>query len=148
MSIEIPPQERPADDSGYLEQLTKAIFRAGFSWAVIRTKWPNFKRAFDDFLLDRVAAYDERDLERLLSDDGIVRNGRKIAATISNAKVMRELVAEYGSFHAYLRSLDGLDYPARRKELANRFQHLGPTGVFVFLYTVAEPVPAWDDRNS
>ncbi len=148
MNIEIPPRERPADDAGYLEQLTKAIFRSGFSWHVIRDKWPNFQRAFDRFEVARVAAYDERDVERLLADDGIVRNGRKIEATIHNACAVQELAGRHGSFHAYLRSLDGLDYPARRKELCGRFSHLGPTGAFVFLYSVAEPVPAWEERNA
>ena len=147
MPVEIPPQERPADDAGYLEQLTKAIFRSGFSWKVIRDKWPNFQRVFDNFDVERVAAYGDREVDRLLGDSGIVRNGRKIEATIRNAGIMSQLSAEYGSFHAYLRSLDGLDYADRRKELARRFDHLGPTGVFVFLYSVAEPVPAWEDRN-
>jgi 3-methyladenine DNA glycosylase Tag len=147
MTIEIPPRERPANDAGYLEQLTKAIFRSGFSWRVIRDKWPNFQQAFDQFDVDRVAAYDDWDLERLLNDEGIVRNGRKIEATIHNARVIRELVNEHGSFHSYLRSLDGLDYRARRRVLSDQFSHLGPTGVFVFLYTVDEPVPDWEDRN-
>jgi DNA-3-methyladenine glycosylase I len=147
MTIEIPPRERPADDAGYLEQLTKAIFRSGFSWRVIRDKWPHFQQAFDRFDVDRVAAYDDWDLERLLNDEGIVRNGRKIEATMHNAHVMRALITEHGSFYRYLRTLDGLDYPARRRALADRFSHLGPTGVFVFLYSVDEPVPAWEDRN-
>ena len=147
MSIEIPPRERPAGDAGYLEQMTKAIFRSGFSWRVVREKWPNFQRAFDNFDVERVAAYDERDLERLLSDAGIVRNGRKIEATIQNARTISDLAAQHGSFYAYLRSLDGLDYPARRQALSTGFRHLGPTGVFVFLHSVAEQVPAWEDRN-
>lgn len=147
MSIEIPPRERPANDAGYLEQMTKAIFRSGFSWRVIRDKWPNFQRAFDGFDTERVAAYDERDVERLLSDPSIVRNGRKIEATIHNARAFRDLVAQHGSFFAYLRSLDGLDYSARREELSRRFRYLGPTGLFVFLYSVDEEVPSWEDRN-
>jgi 3-methyladenine DNA glycosylase Tag len=147
MPIEIPPRERPDDDAGYLEQLTKAIFRSGFSWRVIRDKWPNFQQAFDQFDVDRVAAYDDWDLERLLNDEGIVRNGRKIEATIQNAQVMRALIAEHGSFHQYLRTLDDLDYRARRKTLSDRFNHLGPTGVFVFLYSVDERVPTWEERN-
>ncbi len=147
MSIEIPPQERPGNDAGYLEQMTKAVFRAGFSWQVIRNKWPNFQRAFDNFEVSQVAAYDDRDIERLVSDASIVRNGRKIEATIENARIMRQLVAEHGSFHAYLRTLDGSDYAARRKELSRRFRHFGPTGIFVFLYSVDEDVPAWEDRN-
>jgi len=147
MPFEIPPRQRPKDDAGYFEQLTKAVFRAGFSWKVIRDKWPNFQRAFDGFDIDRVASYDARDLDRLLADEGIVRNGRKIEATIHNANVIQQLIAEQGSFYHYLRSLDGLDYAARRKDLRRRFKHLGPTGIFVFLHCVDENVPQWEERN-
>lgn len=147
MSIEIPPKERPHDDAGYLEQMTKAVFRSGFSWRVIRDKWPNFQKAFDGFDVGQVANYDDRDIERLVSDASIVRNGRKIEATIQNARIMRQLVAEHGSFYAYLRSMDGLDYAARRKALSKTFRHFGPTGIFVFLYSVDEDVPSWEERN-
>lgn len=147
MSIEIPPRQRPEDDDGYFEQLTMAIFRSGFSWRVIRDKWQNFQRAFDNFAVERVARYDERDVERLLGDAGIVRNGRKIEAAIHNAQVIEELAGRHGSFHAYLRTMDGWDYARRRETLGKQFHHLGPTGVFVFLYSVAEDVPSWEDRN-
>jgi 3-methyladenine DNA glycosylase Tag len=144
---EIPPRVQPADDSGYFEQLTKAVFQAGFSWQVVNNKWPDFKRAFDGFDIDKVAAYDERDVDRLLRDEGIVRNGRKIAATIANARRFQQIAAEHGSFHAYLRSMDDWSYAERRKELAGRFQNFGPTGVFTFLHCVDEDVPAWEDRH-
>jgi DNA-3-methyladenine glycosylase I len=147
MSYEIPPQVKPEGDNGYLEQMTKAIFQAGFNWRVIRDKWPNFQAAFDGFDVATVAGYGDPDVERLVSDEGIVRNRRKIVATIQNARVMWELSGEYGSFHAYLRSLDDADYAGRRQELSDRFRNLGPTGVFVFLWCVAEDVPAWEDRN-
>ena len=147
-AYEIPPRQVPASDSGYLEVLTKSIFQAGFSWDVIRDKWPNFRRAFDGFDIETVAAYGQHDIERLLADPGIVRNGRKIAATIQNARIMQGLIAEYGSIYRYLRSLDGLSYAQRRRELTRRFHHLGPTGCFVFLFTVGEDVPSWEERNA
>jgi DNA-3-methyladenine glycosylase I len=143
---EIPERQVPADDNGYLEQMTKAIFQSGFSWLVIRAKWPNFVRAFDQFDIATVADYDVPDKERLLNDETIVRNRRKIEATIQNARILRDLVAEHGSVWAYLRSLDGLPYPQTRNRLTQTFQHLGPTGVFVFLWCVAEDVPAWEER--
>ena len=146
-SYEIPPRQRPADDNGYFEQLTKAVFQAGFSWKVVNNKWPNFQRAFDGFDVEKVAAYDDRDLDRLLRDEGIVRNGRKIAATIENAREFQRIAREYGSFHAFLRAMDGWSYAERRRELTNRFKNLGPTGVFVFLWCVDEEVPDWEDRN-
>jgi DNA-3-methyladenine glycosylase I len=148
MTYEIPPRKKPANDNGYLEELTKAIFQAGFSWRVIRDKWPNFQTAFDGFDLVTVAGYGEPDIERLVSDPGIVRNRRKIEATVENARVMWELVQEHGSFNSYLRSLDGLDYAGWREELSRRFRNLGPTGVFTFLWCVDEEVPAWEDRKT
>ena len=147
MPYEVPPQKKPANDNGYFEELTKAIFQAGFSWQVIRDKWPNFQQAFVGFDIASVAGYAEPDIERLASDPGIVRNRRKIEATIYNARMMWGLIQEHGSFHAYLRSLDSLDYAGRRKELSDRFKNLGPTGVFTFLWCADEQVPRWEDRN-
>ena len=147
MPFEIPPRKKPAGDSGYFEELTRAIFQAGFSWRVIHDKWPSFQKAFDEFDIATVAGYGAPDIERLVADPGIVRNRRKIDATVHNARVIWDLVQEHGSFHAYLRSLDSQDYAARRKELSQRFSHLGPTGVFTFLWCVDEEVPDWEDRN-
>ncbi len=142
----IPPRQRPADDRGYFEMLTQAVFQAGFSWDVVRNKWANFRRAFDGFDIEKVAGYDAPDIERLLDDAGIIRNGAKIEATIGNARVMRDLIDEYGSFYEYLRSLDHLTYGKRRKELSKQFKWLGRTGVFVFLWCVDEDVPSWEER--
>jgi 3-methyladenine DNA glycosylase Tag len=141
------PGERPASDDGYFEKLTHTVFQTGFSWKVIRNKWPNFQKAFDGFDIDAVAQYDERDVERLLSDEGIVRNGRKIQATIDNARIMQQLADEHGSFHAYLRSLDALSWLQRRKALSNTFKYFGPTGVYFFLWSVGEEVPPWEERD-
>ncbi len=80
---------RPNGDSGYLDELTKAISRSGFSWRVVREKWDAFRRAFDGFNLDRVAAYEGADLARLFNDPGIVRNRRKIMETVENARLVR-----------------------------------------------------------
>ena len=115
---------------------------------MIREKWLDFQRAFHGFNVQKVAAYGDRDLERLLADPGIVRNRRKIVATIENARALVDLASEYGSFHDYLRSLDGLSYAEKRKRLTTQFRNLGPTGLFVFLWTVDEPVPAWEERNA
>jgi len=142
----VPPRRKPKNDARYFEVLCEATFQAGFSWEVVRNKWPNFQKAFDGFDVDKVARYGPDDVDRLLGDKGIVRNARKIEAAIANALTMKRLIAEHGSFHAYLRTLDGLPYPKRRKELEKQFKWLGKTGVFVLLYQVAEDVPDWDDR--
>lgn len=143
-AMEAPP--KPEDDSGYLEQMTKAVFRSGFSWQVIENKWENFRQAFRNFDVDAVAAFDERDFERLVADEGIVRNGRKIQATLDNARSMKGLIQDHGSVHSYLRSLDSMDYAARAIELKKRFRYLGRTGTFTFLWSIGEPVPEWEER--
>jgi DNA-3-methyladenine glycosylase I len=141
------PGAKPKDNNGYFENLTHTVFQTGFSWKVIRNKWPNFQVAFDGFDIEKVASYDERDVERLLADEGIVRNGRKIQGTIDNARIVQGLIAEHGSFHAYLRSLDGLSWKERRKTLSKTFKYFGPTGVYFFLWSVGEEVPPWEERD-
>jgi DNA-3-methyladenine glycosylase I len=75
------------------ERLTLEAFQSGLSWLTILRKRENFRRAFDGFEIEKVAGYDDGDVERLLGDPGIVRNRRKIDATITNAKAARELHA-------------------------------------------------------
>ena len=146
LAPEIPPSITPSGDAGYLEELTKAIFRAGFSWRVISDKWSHFCEAFDGFDVSTVAHYSPADLERLQTDKGLVRNQRKLEATVENAQRILELIDDHGSFHQYLRSLDGLSYMEKMKVLSTTFRHLGRTGVFVFLHCVNEPTPHWHDR--
>ncbi len=137
---------KPTTDAAYLEEMTKAVFRSGFSWQVVEDKWPNFEAAFDGFDVGKVASYDERDVDRLLADKGIVRNGRKIEATIHNALAISALTQEFGSFQKYLRSMDEQDYEATAKDMKERFSYLGKTGTYTFLWGVGEEVPEWEDR--
>ena len=145
-TLERPPKSTPADDNGYFAELTKAVFRAGFSWAVITEKWGGFVQSFDGFNLIRVAAYGPDDLERLFEDRSIVRNRRKIIGTVENARTMLEFIDDHGSFHAYRRTLDNPDYYAHVKVLTRSFAGLGRTLAFVFLHCVNEETPAWQDR--
>jgi DNA-3-methyladenine glycosylase I len=73
------------------ERLTLEAFQSGLSWLTILRKRENFRRAFDRFQIEKVAEYRARDVSRLLSDQGIIRNRRKIEAAITNAKAAREL---------------------------------------------------------
>lgn len=76
------------------ERVSLEAFQSGLSWLIILRKRPGFRAAFAEFDVDTVAAYDERDVERLLADAGIVRNRLKIEATINNARAIREAVPE------------------------------------------------------
>ena len=93
----------PRADDGYLfEMLLLECFQAGLSWECVLNKRENFRRAFDEFDINRVCAYDEAKVAELLSDPGIIRNRQKINAAICNAGVFKAIVAEFGSFRAYL----------------------------------------------
>ena len=141
---EVPARAVPENDAGYFEKITQAVFQSGFSWEVIRNKWPNFQRAFASFDVAKVAAFTDEDVESLLEDKGIVRNGRKIATTVDNARICQQLVEEYGSMQAYLRSLDDLDYDSRSANVMKRFKFMGPMGAYFFFYSVGETVPEYE----
>jgi len=81
-------------DRGLFEKLSLEGFQAGLSWITILRRRPTFRAAFRDFDIDAVAAFDERDVERLMADPGIIRNRLKVDATISNARVTQALVRE------------------------------------------------------
>jgi DNA-3-methyladenine glycosylase I len=78
-------------NNAMFERLTLEGFQSGLSWLIILRKRPGFRKAFANFSIKKVAAFDESDVERLLGDAGIVRNRQKIEATISNARAALEL---------------------------------------------------------
>ncbi len=84
------------DERGLFERISLEAFQSGLSWATILRKRPEFRAAFDDFDPDRVAGYGEHDVARLLADAGIVRNRRKIEATVTNARATVALREEGG----------------------------------------------------
>lgn len=90
------------DDNRLFERLILEINQAGLSWTTILKKKDNFFKAFDKFDIDKVAAYKQKQVDRLLQNEGIIRNRLKIAATIENAKSIQELQNEYGSFKNWL----------------------------------------------
>ncbi|MCB8922622.1 MAG: DNA-3-methyladenine glycosylase I [Ardenticatenaceae bacterium] len=143
-NYEIPPRAVPENDAGYFEKITQAVFQAGFSWAVIRAKWPNFQQAFAGFDVDKVAAFTEVDVERLVEDKGIVRNGRKIQATIHNARLCQQHIRTHGSFKNWLNTLDR-DYYVREKQFCKVFKFMGPMGAFFFFWSVGEDVPSYEE---
>ena len=90
------------DDTELFERLVLESFQAGLSWSTILRKREGYRRAFADFDPRVVAAFTSKDVERLLADPGIVRNGAKVDATIGNAAGFLATAAEFGSFDAYL----------------------------------------------
>lgn len=132
---------KPSSDDAYFENMTRVIFLAGLSWRMIDEKWPNFKKAFNNFSIAEVAKFDEKDIKRLMGDAGIVRNRAKIIATINNAKQLQNIKKEHGSFQSYLDKLDkSNNYASVIKELGKKFSRLGPSSARIFLYSVGEKV--------
>lgn len=90
------------DDNRLFEVLTLDGAQAGLSWRTILNKRENYRTAFDNFNVKKVAKYDAKKIRELLHDEGIVRNRLKIASAVRNAKVVVELQKEFGSFDAYI----------------------------------------------
>jgi DNA-3-methyladenine glycosylase I len=90
------------DDARLFERLVLEINQAGLSWETILKRQEGFRQAYDAFDIDRVAAYTENDVARLLSDATIIRNRLKINAAIENARRLRRLKEEYNSFAGWL----------------------------------------------
>jgi 3-methyladenine DNA glycosylase Tag len=88
-------------DDRWLSAMAKCLFQAGFNWKVIEAKWAGTEEAFDGFDPRRVASYYDDDMDRLLSDVRIVRNGAKVAAVIENAHFIQALAAEHGNAGAF-----------------------------------------------
>ena len=142
----IPPRKTPDSDQEYFEQITKAVFQAGFSYKVVHSKWKGFQKEFSNFDPIIIAQWGEDEIFTALESNLIIRNIRKIRATVENAAKFNGIVENYGSFASYLTSLNHLLYPEKNKTIAKQFKWLGQTGTFVFLYCVNEDVPSWDDR--
>src|SRR3990170_3585618 len=85
------------DDRRLFELLTLEGAQAGLSWETILKRREGYRRAFHDFDIERIAAYTDDDRARLLADSGIIRNRRKINATIGNANAALQLIKEAGS---------------------------------------------------
>ena len=90
------------DDQRLFEMLTLEGAQAGLSWITVLRKRENYRRAFDAFAIETVAAYTMADSARLLADPGIIRNRRKIASTIINAQAVLRICDEFGSLSAFL----------------------------------------------
>lgn len=90
------------DDHALYELLILESFQAGLSWETVLNKRQHFREVYDGFDLDKVCAYGEEKIARLMADEGIIRNRLKIRASIKNSRIFRSIREEYGSFDAYI----------------------------------------------
>lgn len=140
------------DERRMFEFLILETFQAGLSWLTILRKRDAFRQAFDDFDVERVAAYSDEKLAELANCAGIVRNRAKIAAAVGNARAFLEIAAEHGSFCKWIWSFTGgepivhqwttqAEVPAviplaadLSRELKQRgFRFVGPTVVYAHM---------------
>jgi 3-methyladenine DNA glycosylase Tag len=141
--MEAPKRIRPKEPDDYLEVMTKAVFQSGISWRVIESKWTGFREALHGFDAERIADLTPPEINELSEDTRIVRNRRKIEATVHNARTLLDLEKEHGSFRKYLRSHGGFEETVA--DLRRRFKFLGDTGAYYFLYVVGEEVPPHEE---
>jgi DNA-3-methyladenine glycosylase I len=107
------------DDNELFGRLVLELNQAGLSWTTILNKQENFRKAYSNFNVKKVAKYTEKDVTRLLSDPGIIRNNRKVGAAIYNAQQIIRIQKEFGSFKSWLdknhpMKLDDSNLPAAR----------------------------------
>jgi DNA-3-methyladenine glycosylase I len=136
-------------EAAYLERLTLEAFQSGLSWLTILNKRPAFREAFAGFDADTIAAYDEGDVERLMQDARIVRNRRKVEATVTNARAtvalrgdggLEDLVLGFAPERppepATTEQIGSIspESVALSKELKKRgFAHVGPTTMYALM---------------
>ncbi|MEW8626643.1 MAG: DNA-3-methyladenine glycosylase I [Candidatus Thiodiazotropha sp.] len=136
------------DDYRLFEKLCLEGFQAGLSWRTILTKRENFRAAFDDFDFHKIARYSQREINRLLKNEGIVRHRGKIEAVINNAKCAQEMVDREGTLAAFIwryepdtkqlakpqsvsTSAESIALSKELKRLGWKF--VGPTTIYAFM---------------
>lgn len=121
------------DDSLLFERLVLEINQAGLSWLTILKKRDGFRRAYREFEIQKVARFGPRDRARLLDDAGIIRNRLKVDAAIENARRIRKLQSEFGSFSTWLDHHHPLDKRAWTTLFKQNFKFVGGEIVGEFL---------------
>jgi 3-methyladenine DNA glycosylase Tag len=117
--------------------------QAGLSWAFIDARWVDYVKAFDNFEVEKVAAYGEFDVERLMNTDGIIHSKSKIEGTIKNARALLAIEQEHGSIRRYQASF--ADYDSARGDAKQRFAFMGDLNTYYWLFRTGIPVPELEE---
>ncbi len=139
------------DDRKHFEYISMEVMQCGLSWTLMLKKRDIFKKCFDNFDYEKIALYDETDIERILLTDGMIRSKAKISAIIGNAKAFLSIIDEFGSFDSFLWSftdgytyiyLNDKDLHVAKNELSEKisaelkkrgFKYLGPVTLYSHL---------------
>jgi len=137
-----PEQIKAKALADFLDVMSRAVFQSGMSWRVVNAKWAGTREVLAGFDPLVLAAWGEVELDRAAQDARLIRNRRKIAAVVDNARTMLELADDAKAFRRYLRSHE--DFEALVAALRKRFKFLGDMGAYYFLYVVGEAVPDYE----
>lgn len=118
-------QLRAIPDDRYLAEMARCVFRAGFSWRVIDSKWPDFETVFGGFNPTAIAHYSDDKLAALVQDKRIVRHAGKIRSVRENAIFISEVQASHGSYASFVADWSGEDITGLWRELKKRGSRLG-----------------------
>lgn len=137
------------DDDHLFELLILESFQAGLSWECVLNKREDFRKAFDDFNIEKICGYDDEKIKELLENEKLIRNKLKMNAAVNNSKIFREIQSEYGTFYDYLKTFTNgkifyetdkttnLLSDALSKDLKKRgMKFVGSTIIYSFLQAV------------
>ena len=120
-------------DDRWLSGMAKAVFRAGFNWNVVESKWPGIEAAFEGFDPQGVAFLSDESLETLLADRRVIRQWRKLKAIVANAAFVLDLAKAYGTAARYFADYPSTDYVGLLADIKARGAYLGGTSGQYFL---------------
>ena len=125
-----------SDDNELFGRLILEINQAGLSWDIILKREEHFRRAFDNFNIDRIAQYTPSVIDQLMTNEGIIRHRKKIEAVVYNANQVIELRTEHGSFFAWLESIETKNTEEWVKLFKKNFKFVGVEIVKEFLFSL------------
>jgi 3-methyladenine DNA glycosylase Tag len=126
----------------YLEILTRAVFQAGLSWALIDERWDVFQSSFEHFDVERVSQFDELDIDRIMATERMIHSRKKVVATIENARALTSIEREFGGVSEYLRCFGS--YADFLSDASKRLAFLGDVSCYYWLFRTGNPVPPFD----
>ena len=133
---------KPRSPSDYLAVMSRAVYQAGVSWAMIDRQWPALCGAFQQFDAKKIARYKDRDVRRIMAHPDILHSERKIRATIHNAQTLLELDRKHRGLRKYLRSFGS--YEELVADIRRRFKSVGDISAYYLLFRTGEKVPSFE----
>lgn len=133
----------PRTLADWFEVISRAVFNAGLAWQVVEAHWPALTDAFAGWSPEVVAAFDDRDITRVLARDDVIQSDNKVRGTVENARTFVGLVEGSNGFAGWLHAQG--EYPARQAALVEQFRWLGEFGAYWVHVTAGEDHPPYTE---